>query len=695
MKSQIPYPIQPSGSVHSVSSDRSGLSAGKILIVDDSESSRLLLMGILSAEGYDVRPADSGALALSAVKADPPELILLDMRMPGMNGVEVCRRLKSDRETRDIPVIFLSASLDFEERLEGLGSGAIDFINKPFHREELLARLKNYLELARLQRDLELRVAERTAELLAVNSLLEAELRTRGRIEEELRESELRFRTIADSAPAALWITNPEGFITYISEGGLTFTGLTGEQIAGNGWLSAVHPGDVDRAVQAIAAARADQSQYQIELRLRKADGEYGSTVATGVPYFLSGQFAGHIGITLDITELKREQERAVANQNLESLGVLSAGIAHDFNNLLSTILAHADLALDELPAESPARENALTISEVALHASEIVALLMDYAGSADAREPEPVELNSMVQETLRLVRGAFSKTTSIEVDLRLKASLPVRASAGHVRQILLNLIMNAFEALGEKPGTITLSTSITRVGHGSKRSGSSEPVPGEYVLLEVSDTGPGMSEEARARIFDPFFSSKALGRGLGLASVQGIVRGMGGVVRVVSSPGQGSTFRVWLPCWDFKGESEEGAKHAPSATGSSRGRAVLLVEDEDLLREAVDRALQREGFSVITARDGAAAVELFATHSGEIDVVVLDLSLPFLSGRDVCEKMRELKRDVQVVFTSGHDSVATKAPNGQPKERFLRKPYRLGDLIRMLREIAPPLAAH
>ena len=672
-------------------SEGNGLSAGKILIVDDSEPSRIILMEVLSAEGYDVRPADSGALALSAVKADPPELILLDMRMPGMNGLEVCRKLKSDAETRDIPVIFLSASLEFEERLEGLASGAIDFINKPFHPGELLARLRNYLELARLQKDLELRVAERTAELKAVNSQLQAELRTRKRIEEELRESEHRFRTIADTAPAALWMTNPDGIFTYMSQGGLTFTGLTAEEIADNGWRSAIHPADAERTIGAIDAAVRDHSRYQIELRLRKADGEYGSTLATGIPLFLNGEFAGHIGITLDITELKREQERAVAHQKLESLGVLSAGIAHDFNNLLSTILAHADLALDDLPAESPARENASTIAKVALNASEIVRLLMDYAGSTDAGDPEPVELNSMVRETVRLVRGSFSKIPSLEVNLDLHASAPVRANPGQVRQMLLNLMMNAFEALEGKPGTIAVSTSITRVSHGSNGSGPSDPAPGEYVLLEISDTGAGMSEEAKARVFDPFFSSKALGRGLGLASVQGLLRSIGGAVQVMSSPGQGSTFKVWLPSWDSKPESEEGRKGESSLARSNRAQAVLLVDDEDLLRAAVERALQREGFFVITARDGAAAVELFARHCGDIDVVVLDLSLPFLSGREVFEKMRELKKDVQVVFTSGHDSVAIKAPNGQPRERFLRKPYRLGDLVRTLREIMPP----
>ena len=186
-------------------------SPGKILIVDDSAESLKIVLQILADEEYEVRPADSGELALAAVAINPPELILLDMKMPGMDGVEVCRTLKSRAETRNIPVLFLSAAMDFEDRLQALQCGAVDFINKPVRREELLARVKNHLELARLQRDLEQQVAERTAELDSANDQLRSELEARRRVEEELRESEQRFRYIADSAPAGIFLFSPKG----------------------------------------------------------------------------------------------------------------------------------------------------------------------------------------------------------------------------------------------------------------------------------------------------------------------------------------------------------------------------------------------------------------------------------------------------------------------------------------------------
>lgn len=332
-------------------------SADKILIVDDSEESLKLLSGILIAEGFDVRPADSGELALAAVSVSPPDLILLDMRMPGMNGLEVFRRLKSRPESRDIPVIFLSASHDFEDRLESLESGAVDFLNKPFHREELLARLKTHLELARLRKELERRVAERTEELQNANDQLEIELEARRRVEEILRESEHRFRSLADTTPAGICVFGHEGRLTYASQWFQTFVGSTMEQLASDDWFQYVHPEDSTFLREEITAAIQEQRSSQAEHRLLRHDGKYRWVAATANPRYIDGRFAGHTVILVDITELKRSQEEAVANQKLESLGVLSAGIAHDFNNLLSTILAHSDLALDEIPEESPARE--------------------------------------------------------------------------------------------------------------------------------------------------------------------------------------------------------------------------------------------------------------------------------------------------------------------------------------------------
>lgn len=522
--------------------------AGKILIVDDSEELLKFVSDILTAEGYDVRPADSGELALAAVTVSPPELILLDKRMPDMDGAEVCRRLKSREESRDIPVVILSASIDFEDRLESLESGAVDFINKPFRREELLARVKTHLELARLTKELERRVAERTEELKAANGQLTRELEARKRSEEELRESEQRFRSIADTTPAGICLFSKEGTLIYAGKWLLTYLGTAMEQLAGNGWVRTVHPDDSRRLLEEITAAVQEKRVSQIEHRLLRSDGEYRWVASTASPRFVNGEFAGHIVVTLDITELKRSQDLAMANMKMESLGVLATGVAHNFNNSLSSILAHTDLALDEIPVESTARENVSTIATVALRASEVVRLLMAYGGDTDLGGSEPVGLSSLIQEIVPLMQVSVSRTTSLHVNLS-KDSPPIWANRGQIRQVVLDLIMNASEALDGRRGDVVVSTTRVRVCRGSAELGRPDLGEGDYVLLEVSDTGCGMTEEMRDRIFDPFFSTKFLGRGLGLAAAQGIVRAAGGAIGVVSSPGVGSTFKVWLPC--------------------------------------------------------------------------------------------------------------------------------------------------
>jgi two-component system, cell cycle sensor histidine kinase and response regulator CckA len=662
------------------------LSAGKILIVDDSKESRQLLSKILAGEGYDVRPADSGELALAAVAVSPPELILLDMRMPAMNGIEVCRCLKSRAQSRNIPIIFLSASLDFGDRLEGLEAGAVDFVNKPFRREELLARLKTHLELARLRKDLEHLVTERTRQLQTANEQLRSELERRRRIEEELRESEHRFRSLADTAPAIIFMADQKGLLTYVNQWGLRFTGRTLEQLAGNGYLDLVHPEDVPRALETVAARTRERRRYHIESRHRRFDGEYRWLAETGTPHFVHDQFAGHIGVMLDVTELKRSREQALANQKLESLGVLTAGIAHTFNNLMGTIVAHAELALDEIPGESPAQESVSTIAEVALRASEIVNLLMAYAGHSDSDTSEPIELSSLIQAIVQLLKASIPRVTLLIANLSENPT-PVWANAGQIRQVVLNLIMNASEALEAQPGTVTVSTAKVRVNNGSVEAESPDLSEGDYVLFEVSDTGCGMTEETQARIFDPFFSTKFLGRGLGLASVQGIVRGAGGVISVVSSPRHGSTFKVWLPCWTGGLDQDGGVP----CRRSNQAGTILLVDEEDELRSAAMSALQQEGFSVMATHDGLIAIDLLERHFRDIEAIVLDLTPPSLFGRALCDEIRRLKPDVHVLFTS---AVGLAEPSALSNERFLRKPYRVSELIHTLREMMAPADA-
>jgi len=497
-----------------------------ILLVDDESESRELVREALASEGFDVRPTDCGELALASVVVDRPELILLDIRMPRMDGFEVCQRLKESDQTRDIPIIILSASCESSDRVKGLRLGAVDFISKPVQKEELLARVRTHLELSRLRIHLEERVAERTTQLL---------------------ESEGRFRAIADAAPVMIWIAGLDKLCTFFNQRWLEFTGRKMHDELGNGWADGVHRDDFDRCLATYTASFDARRHFEMEYRLRRSDGEYRWVLDRGVPRFSpAGVFAGYIGSCTDITELKQNQERMLASQKLESLGVMAAGVAHDFGNLLGTILVDADLALSETVPGSPGRDRVEEIADIAQRAAEIVNLLMASAGAQTSSDTlGSVNVSTEVEQVLRLLKVSLSKQAIVRTSLA-KDLPPVRGNVGQIRQVLMNLIANASEALTGKEGTITVTTDCVRLAPEIDHLLSAPA--GDYVRVTVSDTGCGMAPDTRTRIFDQFFTTKSTGRGLGLAAVNGIVRSLGGSIHVESARGDGSTFEVFFP---------------------------------------------------------------------------------------------------------------------------------------------------
>ena len=664
--------------------------AGTILVVDDEPESLRLLTNILHAHGYQVRPADTGELALESAREKAPDLILLDIRMPGLDGFEVCRRLKADLKTRDIPVMFLSASQEVEGRVEGLQLGAVDFVTKPFRREELLARVRTHLELGRLRTELEKRVAERTAELTIANRQLQLELIERRLAEQALRETEERFRTMADTAPVMIWVAGPDKLCTFVNKRWLDFTGRSIEQELGDGWTHAVHPEDLDRCYDTYSSSCDARRRFEMEYRLRRSDGEYRWVIDIGVPRLEpSGTFAGYIGSCIDITDLKLNQEQMLAAQKLESLGVLAAGIAHDFNNMLGSIFAEADLAFGDLPANSPARDNLDRICAVTIRASEVLNLLMAYAGGkGDEVAFEPVDLSMLVQEMLELLKMSISKKAIFSTNFDEDCP-PVHGNPTQIRRVVMNLVTNASEALGDKEGSIRAGTRCIHVGPEPRLEGTANLPEGAYVLLEVSDTGCGMSAESQAKAFDPFYTTKSAGRGLGLAAVQGIVRSHGGTIHVVSAPGKGSTFRVFIPCERRLAEGKKPVIPAITELPPPKRHTILLVEDEETLRHAVSMSLQKNGFSVLTAGDGRAALNLFRERSKEIDLILLDLTLPGMSGAEVCREVRRVSPDVKITFTSAYNKEQMSAGFPASEEApysFIRKPYRISELVHTLR---------
>ncbi len=460
------------------------------------------------------------------------------------------------------------------------------------------------------------------------------------------------------------------------------------EQELGNGWAESIHPDDLEACFASYCLAFDARRKFAIEYRLRRADGEYRRLLCSGVPRFPGGVFAGYIGSDIDITDVRRAQEEAFERQKLESLGVLTGGIAHDFNNLLGSILADAELALAEMAANSCAVEELQRIRAVAIRASEIVRELMIYSGQ-DRATLEPVDVSRLVEEMLELLKVSISKRAVLKADLH--HNLPaVRGNATQIRQVVMNLMINASEAIGDKGGAIHVTTSRVTGGQDSVADGALHLPEGDYLRLSVSDTGCGMTEEQKARIFDPFFTTKFAGRGLGLAVVQGIVRAHSGAIHLVSAPGQGTTFEILLPCDREPGERDQ-RDALPAAGDRIQGAAgtVLLVEDEGALRFSVAKMLRKQGYSVIEAADGSAAIDLFRGHKDRIDVILLDMTIPGTSSREVIAEAGRIGPGVKVILTTAYSREMATASLTAPQVRgFIRKPFRLAELVELLRDV-------
>jgi PAS domain S-box-containing protein len=508
-----------------------------------------------------------------------------------------------------------------------------------------------------------------------------------------LQESEKRFRNMADAAPVMIWVSGTDKLCTFFNQGWLSFTGSTIQDAVGYGWTTKVHPDDREHCRESYCSAFDARRAYQKECRLRRADGEYRWVLTTGAPRFEAGAFAGYVGSCTDISDVKRAQDEALARQKLEGLGVLAGGIAHDFNNLLGSILATSELVMSELPDSSPAHDGVESIKKVADRAAEIVRQMMAYAGQENTVF-EPLDLSDLVQEMLQLLYVSISKRAHLSVDL--PRNLPaIRANSSQIRRVVMNLITNASEALGSNEGVI----SVTLAHLHSASAAFTERVPDtavrDYIRLTVGDTGSGMTEETRAKIFDPFFTTKFTGRGMGLAAVQGIVRDHGGTINVISAPTQGSRFEVLLPCTNQPSRpTRDRLIHASPALTESVSGTVLVVEDEEELRLAVSKMLRKRGFCVVDACDGSAGVKLFRANERKIDVVLLDLTLPGMTGREVLEEMRGLRPDLKVIVTTAYSqATAVKTLGGHQAWFYIRKPYRAAELTDLLQTVTKPAA--
>jgi PAS domain S-box-containing protein len=653
----------------------------KVLVADDNADMRHYLRRLLASR-WSVETVADGEAALQAIKRSKPDLLISDVMMPGLDGFELLRELRRDQTLRDLPVILLSARAGEEARVEGLDSGADDYMTKPFSARELIARVNSNLETARIRREA-----------------------TR-----ELRESEERFRNMADHAPVMMWMTDPHGELTYLNRGWSEFTGQTLEEALGRGAWQAVHQDDKAPSQEIFFKANAAQEAFRVEYQLRRADGAYRWALSAAAPRFgPDGTFLGYIGSVIDIEDRKAAEEvlkdanlvleeRVAAalaeraeteaqlrqSQKMEAVGKLTGGVAHDFNNVLQIIGGNLQLLARDVIGNMRAEQRLHLATAAVTRGAKLAAQLLAF-GRRTPLTPKVVNLGRLIRGTDDMLRRALGE--GVEIETVIAGGLwNTFADFAQVENALLNLAINARDAM-KAHGKLTIEVGNAFLDD-AYAALHDEVSPGQYVMIAVSDTGSGIPAELLDKVFEPFFTTKPEGEGtgLGLSMVYGFVKQSGGHVKIYSEVGQGTTIRMYLPRSREAEDVETVTKPGPAVGGTE---TVLVVEDDEDVRETVVDMLSGLGYRVIKAKHAQAALAII--ESGIlVDVLFTDVVMPGpVRSPDLARKARERLPGIAVLFTSGYtDNAIVHAGRLDEGIELLSKPYSRDALAHKIRHV-------
>ncbi len=632
----------------------------RILIAEDEAIVAMDLRLHLQALGYEpVGTAANTAEALALAERTHPDLALMDVSLEdGEDGIAAAGRLQA----LGVPVVFLTAYADEATLERAKRSRPYGYLVKPFEER-------------------------------ALHSTIEMAL-FRHRMERELQARESRFRALIENTQDLVVILDGEGRLRYASPSALRMLGYRTGDHSGFSAFALVHPEDQPAAARLLQTLLGHpQEARTLEIRARHRHMGWRILELTAQNALEVPGVEGILIHARDITDQRQnELERRAMDaklqqaQKLESLGVLAGGIAHDFNNLLMGIMGQVGLAMMEVPEDHPLNRRLRQVETAAQRAADLTRQLLAYSGRGRFLV-EPLALSRLVEEMGELLATVISKKALIEYHFAPDLP-PIEGDATQIRQVLMNLITNASDALGDHPGRIRITTGTLLCEPETPVLAGSAP-SGEAVFLEVADTGVGMEEATLQRIFDPFFTTKFTGRGLGLAAVLGIVRGHHGAIQVHSRPGEGTSFRLLFPP-----AQREQPQDVPIRTGSQPyfgHGTILVVDDEEAVRNVAAHSLERSGFTVRTARDGREGLTRYQAEAPEIRMLVLDLTMPEMSGEEVLAALRSgggAGAKVPILISSGY-STAHLAPEFQRHGQvaFLQKPYGPKDLLRKVRE--------
>ncbi|MFN7997707.1 MAG: PAS domain S-box protein [Bryobacteraceae bacterium] len=536
-------------------------------------------------------------------------------------------------------------------------------------KREIDERKRAESEIRNLNAVLEGRVQERTEELAHANRSL-AEL-----------------AAIVQHSHDAIYSIGLDGSLTSWNPAAERIFGFARSEIVGTSSAKIV-PADYQREFAGLLdrIRRGEEIQPFETKRLHKDGRELDVSISISPLKDQAGELIGASVITRDITERKRQQAAFEETQKLESLGLIAGGVAHDFNNLLVGIMGNASLALDSLPDNDGNRELMEQVVNASERAAHLTNQLLAYAGKGRFVE-EATDLGRLASDILALIRSSVPKHVHVRLDAA--PDLPaIHGDPGQVQQLIMNLVINAAEAIPEERlGTVSVRTRVQEVSaHGLANCIWGDQLrPGTYVVLEVEDNGSGISPDLIGRIFDPFFTTKFTGRGLGLAAAHGIVRSHHGAIQVDSLPGRGSTFRVLFPAAPGVAAEVEAFEHE-DLTGTG---TILVIDDEEVVRSTASRTLEHLGYTVMTARNGEEGLDLLRKHAGSISLVLLDMTMPELSGEETFRQLRLQNPDVTVLLSSGYSEVeAARRFPSKDIAGFVQKPYTATRLGRIVREV-------
>jgi len=638
----------------------------QILHLEDDSDDKELVRATLEADRipFDLEVV-SGRKAFEAAFARGGfDLILSDFKLPDYDGLAALRLVRA--HSRDAPFILVSGTIGEEAAIESLRSGATDYVLK--HRISALAPSVR-------------------------RALAEAEERKRRRkAEDELFKEQRFLRAVLESIEAGIAACGESGILTLFNRAAREMHGLPLEPLPPERWADHYSlyaaDGKTPMSQDQIPLYRALRGDHvrNVEMTIVPKRGKPRSLLASGQPVTdAAGRRIGAVVALQDITERKSLEDQLRQSQKMEAIGRLAGGIAHDFNNLLAVILGYAEMELGEMTPDSPKRGRIEQIHRSAERAATLTRQLLTFSRK-QILDPRVLNLDELVTEMKKMLQRLIGEDVTLVT--RTAANLrPIKADAGQIEQIVMNLAVNARDAM-PKGGTITIETGNVDLDEEFLRSREGAR-PGPYVLLMVSDTGTGMTPEVQAKIFEPFFTTKEEGKGtgLGLSTVYGIAAQSGGFISVASTPGSGTRFEIYLPQAEgVTGPKARGqAQQAVLPTGSE---TILVVEDEPMIREMLCESLREIGYFVLEAGEVVEATSRCRDHVGPIQLLISDVVLPRMGGRELAQELTAQRPELKVLFMSGYtDDAVVRQGVLSAGVKFIQKPFTLMGMARAVRE--------